>query len=525
MKKTTLILSLATMMCAGTAKADNYFFSVNGAGDQDGSTWENAAPSEYLGGLLVDLKPGDAVYLQGGQYLPDRNTGLWEIPQGIILKGGYAPDMKGTETAITYPTQYETIFTADIDGDGVGDNGGKAFITIKNEMTEEWKGEKTYADYQKTTIAGITIRDSKYTSDSYYHGGAVCAMHATLEFDHVNFINNYIACPGGNVLLQGCYAEFHDCIFRDNKGQSSGVALLARQHNGGSGEGETRVGVTILDRCEFVNNTAEHPELSGNKDGMIAARYGGALALADWGGTMYINNTTVTGSHINVAGGMGRFGTGTTIYMSNNTFFDCTCALDSRTQGHIISCGSKTKVYTVNTISVNKTDGLEEPMETNDIQDSQCTLDTRGYNVWGSVRNNSGTPFADTDNVNKDNTMAVVFGTNVPETVDGRYVIAPLESFRTVPVADLKAAAEAWQLPACIDLTVDQTGKIRPATTVPGAYDSKATSGISDVAVPAVLNVSDDVYNLQGVRVAARADMNNLPAGLYICGGKKYVVK
>jgi hypothetical protein len=33
------------------------------------------------------------------------------------------------------------------------------------------------------------------------------------------------------------------------------------------------------------------------------------------------------------------------------------------------------------------------------------------------------------------------------------------------------------------------------------------------------------VYNLQGVRVASRADMNNLPAGLYICGGKKYVVK
>lgn len=31
-------------MLAGNANAENYFFSVNGAGDQDGTSWENAAP-------------------------------------------------------------------------------------------------------------------------------------------------------------------------------------------------------------------------------------------------------------------------------------------------------------------------------------------------------------------------------------------------------------------------------------------------------------------------------------------------
>lgn len=528
MKKSTLCLFLAALMGATTASATEYFFSPTGAGEMDGTSWDNAAPSDYLGGLMAELQPGDAVYLTGGTYLPDRNTGLWDFPQGVTIKGGYAPDSKGTDTAITYPTEYETIFTADLDGDGKGDNSNRAFIRIANELNDDGKtGDKTYADYQKTTIAGITVRDANYTSTSYYYGSAVYGIHATLEFDYVNFINNYIACPGGNVLMQGCYAEFHDCKFIDNKGQSSGVAFLARQHNGGSKKEETRGGVTILDRCEFINNTAEHPELDGNKDGMIAARYGGAMAVSDYGGTIYINNTTVTGSHINVAGGMGRFGGGTTIYLLNSSFFDCTCALSSRTQGHIISCGSGTHLYTVNTISVNKTDGLEEPMETNDIQDSQCTLDSRGYNFWGSVRNNSGTPFAATDNVSKDNVMGTIFGTNELTQVNGCSVIAPLESFRTVPLADVKAAAEAWNLPASIDVTVDQTGRQRPEMTVNGAYDQSAVSGIVDIipSADAVATPDDAVYNLQGIRVAKRADMQTLPAGLYICGGEKYIVK
>lgn len=53
-----------------------------------------------------------------------------------------------------------------------------------------------------------------------------------------------------------------------------------------------------------------------------------------------------------------------------------------------------------------------------------------------------------------------------------------------------------------------------------------STSGIADVTVGE--NQTHDVYNLQGIRVAhnaSSADLNNLPAGIYIINGKKIAIK
>lgn len=48
--------------------------------------------------------------------------------------------------------------------------------------------------------------------------------------------------------------------------------------------------------------------------------------------------------------------------------------------------------------------------------------------------------------------------------------------------------------------------------------------GIDAVAADAVA-ADEAVYNLQGIRVATASELNRLPAGIYICGGKKTVVK
>ncbi len=532
-------------MLAGNANAENYFFSVNGAGDQDGTSWENAAPADYLASTVAGLNPGDAVFIQGGTYLPDRNTGLWDIPQGVSIKGGYGPEMKGTDTTITYPTATETIFTADIDGDGKGDNGARALIVIANELTDGWKGDKTWQDYDKVSISGVTIRDAYYTGESTYKGAALFMVQANVELNFVKFLNNETTVGGGVVCAQGSRAVFRDCIWRGNKGTNAGVALLCRQHNGGSSEAETRRGETIIDRCEFTDNTVAEPDNS-NK-----AKYGGAIALADWGGTMYINNTSVTGTHISWAGAMGRFGTGTTLYTTNNTFYNCTCSYDVRHSGSIISMGDKSHLYAANTISVNPVDGFDGMLATNYIQTDKCTFDTKGYNVWGSTFNNSATPFAATDNVNKDNTMAVVFGTNTAKEVDGMNVIAPLESFRGVVLADIQTAVAGWSMPAEIDVTLDQTGAKRPASTIPGAYDvlaKKETSGIEAVAGKAsefslkalgaglyAVNGAEGeaaVYDLGGRKVMAAAiaegdilDLSALAGGIYIVSLEGKAVK
>ena len=53
------------------------------------------------------------------------------------------------------------------------------------------------------------------------------------------------------------------------------------------------------------------------------------------------------------------------------------------------------------------------------------------------------------------------------------------------------------------------------------------TSGVETLSSEAV-NDSCEVYNLQGIKVAtlsAAEDINSLPAGIYIVGGKKIAVR
>ena len=52
-------------------------------------------------------------------------------------------------------------------------------------------------------------------------------------------------------------------------------------------------------------------------------------------------------------------------------------------------------------------------------------------------------------------------------------------------------------------------------------YKAGSTSGIHDIRMESI--DSDAVYNLQGVRIGTKADMEHLPRGIYIIGGKKII--
>lgn len=69
----------------------------------------------------------------------------------------------------------------------------------------------------------------------------------------------------------------------------------------------------------------------------------------------------------------------------------------------------------------------------------------------------------------------------------------------------------------------DGVSKFVAADLVPQltiVYEKSSTDGISEVQIDAA-NTSDAVYNLQGVRMNGK----NLPAGIYIKNGKKFIVK
>ena len=106
-----------------------------------------------------------------------------------------------------------------------------------------------------------------------------------------------------------------------------------------------------------------------------------------------------------------------------------------------------------------------------------------------------------------------------------------------VPVTDFAAGFECFAGTEVSVAADGETVKVNDEAVAPDAEgvctftvaaDTKVSigdsSGIGDIALDNE-SADDAVYNLQGVKVGSRGDINSLPAGLYISNGKKVVVK
>lgn len=506
----TSVLAAATMLVAANVNAGEvYFFSPNGSGE--GYSWEDAMSGDDLAATLKEAASGDVFYLLEGTYY-NKVDGYWQIPYGVTIKGGFPASSTGTNVDVTYPTGAETIFDADISGDGLGDNGNNAYFTIKGN-------EGYYTDVDPILLEGITIKNARVGHDtekvvSDYTGAAMYASNANLELSFVKFDSNVRVGDitkkynrGSIVIVAGCYTNAHDCVWVNNEAQSSGACISARQRGGGSEEVDVAEhGITILDRCYFAESNRIEDVTSSNNS------YAGFVTLADAAGTMIINNCTAHSNPNNPttyrSGAFARIGgKGCTFYMMNSTIYDFYSSAELR---GLLSFATITQSYLANNIVVNTTDEAEnDGKSVMWFQEGSSVYTSGGYNVWGSTFDpNSYSSLISTDSYGKANTVATVFGTNT--IADG--VIAPLETYRTVTTADLVTAATSWGINDKIDVTVDQKGNKRPDTTVPGAYDVKATSGIEDIVAESDAEViAVEYYNIQGQKLNVAPEN-----GLYI---------
>lgn len=546
------------MACAFNANAETYFFSPDGAGDQDGTSWDNAAPGEYLGSTIAGLQEGDEVYMMAGNYRPDINMGYWNIPtNGVKICGGYPATMTGTDTTMPAWTGY-SIWDADIDGDGKADNGGKPFVYVgtayefvNNRDNQADPGASESKQLPLILLSGVKICNADGTNQ--YKGAAMMIARANVELGHVHIENcRMTETKGGIIVVNGGKTYFHDFIMRNCEAFGAGMGIQYRQYDGNSAAASAHLGGThILERAEITDVDSRLNPDTGNKSG---SQYGGAISVADGGGELYMVNCIVSGSHIWVAGGGIRVGGNASLYNINNTWYDCTTDYAGRAQGKILSIGTAGKLYTANSIVVNKT---ENELNGKDlfnfgmiqIQTNTCTFATGGYNVFGSISNNTTTPFASTDITGEANTEETVFGSNARTEVDGYQVREPQATYGVTPITEITKLKSEWNLPDCVDLSVDIRGKKRAETTYAGAYDPNATAetqGITDFEADSDVKViplgngryqiegSDEaaqVYDLNGRLVSKGArtlDLHSAAKGVYIirvAGVAKKIVK
>lgn len=497
MKKTLLsVLFVAFGVCA--ANAATYFFSPNGAGEADGTSWENAAAGSDLGDFLSSsVEEGDIICLQEGKYAPSASTNRWFIPQGITIKGGYPLSMTGTNTEYDLAKGGQSVFSADLDGDGVGNNLDYAFVYIgAGDPTE--KSTAYYKDWKLTEIWGITFRDG-YRKESKYWGNMVFVQAAQVDFHFCQFLNNNswradrnAGGSNGAIEIWGSAVRVFDCIFKDNTtaaGSGAAFQVRARQSNSAATD-PADYSIAYFERCEFDNNIAYCTGTSTESDKSWGT-YGGNCSVADNGGTLYMINCTIAHSKAWYRGVGIRLGGKTTGYFINTTWMDNPCLSRSSrgsNNGSALSLGTDAVVYLANNIMVEKAayDDFTSTDPVICIQAAGNKTISAGYNVLGTIQDNAGdnTKFVSTDNIPTSlqtlNTVETVFGTNDFENKGGvSRVIAPTMDVKGMAIADMKTAIAQWpidEMAKVMDLDKDQRGYTRAAVTMSGAYDAEATA-------------------------------------------------
>lgn len=489
-KKFTLVAALLAAPAALFAQS-NHYISVTGAGSNDGSSWDNAMPFSTLCENIDSYANGDVFYFKEGTYVfsaPLKVTG-----KGYTFIGGFASELTGTSNETpTYPTATPTVFSGDVNRDGVAsEDDAECLLSFK---TDTKNGDET----KKVVLKGLELTCAYSQTSPGDNATARGALHLDncgwVEVDNCRFYGNVAEEPAeGNAKQVGGMAftshrslsVFNDCEFTDNKATSRGGAIKLTSDNKEKGK-------TTFNRCLIARNTIKND-------------LGSAICMQH-GAYLQIVNSTVTGN----AGPDGEaaiFATGTDgshlryVYIVNSTVAGNGAAPQ-------IKMTSDANLFVANSIIVS--DGDAAALSVSTTKESV----SGGMNIVGSDAAGTLT-WGDTDDAQAGNNYAKIFGENV---LGDNGVIEPLAETGKYTAAALAEAIADWGIG--VDVTVDQTGKTRANGSTPGAYAKTTPSGIQ--GVEAVEEAGDGAYyTLQGVKLGARPTAT----GIYIHNGKKIIIR
>lgn len=489
-KKFTLVAALLAAPAALFAQS-NHYISVTGAGSNDGSSWDNAMPFSTLCENIDSYANGDVFYFKEGTYVfsaPLKVTG-----KGYTFIGGFSKDLTGTSNETpTYPTVTPTIFSGDVNGDGVANEGDSECLFSFKANTKNGVKDNLIV------LKGLDFTGAYSQASPGDNAAARGALHLDncgwVEVDNCRFYGNVAEEPAeGNAKQVGGMAftshrslsVFNDCEFTDNKATSRGGAIKLTADGADKGK-------TTFNRCLIARNTIKND-------------FGSAICMQH-GTYLQIVNSTVTGN-VGADGEAAVYATG-----ADNTYPRSVYIVNSTVAGNEggpqVEMTDNANLYVANSIVVSEGDAPAFSVT------SVKEFVSGGMNVVGSDAAGTLT-WGDTDDAQAGNNYAAVFGDNV---LGDNGVIEPLAETGKYTAAALAEAIDDWGIEA--NVTVDQTGKTRADGSTPGAYAKTTPSGIQ--GVEAVEEAGDGAYyTLQGVKLGAHPTAT----GIYIHNGKKIIIR
>ncbi len=195
------------------------YVTVDGAGEMDGSSWENATPYLQVAvNRAATFTPKSTVWVKEGNYIyTGTSDNCFTMTAGVEVYGGF----DGTETELSQ-RDFEAHPT-------VLDGGGTKRVLYQSE---------NYTAETEAVWDGFTIKNGYYTSDC-----SAVYMRYYSRLRNCKIINNSGACP---VYMSG-YSTIENSLVADNASVNSSYT-----------SGVYMSSYTTLKHCTVVNNTNEH---------------------------------------------------------------------------------------------------------------------------------------------------------------------------------------------------------------------------------------------------------------------------
>jgi len=473
--------------------ATDFFVTPDGAGQKDGSNWENAMGlTEFYAKMkfvfnqtpVNDYHTGEEFYFGTGTY--NFTSTIFISRSSVSFKGGY------DATTGELSTTERTVFN----GNNKARSNGALFIQSNSERNED--GKKRIVNISGIDFENFITNNEWRGNDTNWQHGMPSAIYIMTcgyaEISDCNFRNNKCVATGSNAMagaisLNKVNALIRNCSFTGNEGTNGGAVKL---YYNIEGNWVKNVYLTV-DGCYF----------SGNK----ATDNGGALYGRN---AMQVNiiNTTIVGNEATNGGGVFNNGAGN--YDGICNVVSSTIAGNTATAGSEVYTNGKGVLNVTNSIIVagDDVDAIVDATET-------AGFKFNGNNIIGNVA--EGYVSTKSDDISITNNFTTVFGDNVP-AADG--TLSPVKFMAGMDPDAITGfvTEEGW--PYAVDATVDQLGNARTTGKSNGAIAiSDTTTGIDDV--PADLEVGDESwYTLKGLRLTGCPTVS----GIYIHKGRKVLV-
>lgn len=424
MKRFTLML--AGVLCASASFATDYYVSVEGSGDKNGSSWENAiAFTEMYSNINTKYKNGDVFYFQGGTYY---------VPAKV-------PTVSNGYSFVGASTGTPTVFSGDVNCDGVPNEGDASSLLFIQLATKNGDDSKHFV-LKNITFTGAYVNQAKTSALRVDNSGRVDVQNCIFDKNVSVYSkdNNY---GGPACLLERSTVNFTDCKFINNESIGRGGAIKL------TSDGATK-GYTTLNRCL----------VSCNKASSL-----GSAIFFNHGQELNIINSIVAENNSGTEGEIGAiFSIGAeNKYARQITIINSTIA--GNMGGAQVLGRKDADIRIANSIIVG--DGTTPAIS---LQEKPKQVLSAGYNIIGmyQVDEASTTAWMTSDIVSDNNTLSSIFGNN---TVAEGPVAAPYGATQV----QMEAIAKDWSLGQ--NLKQDINGVSRGDIAVPGAVVADPLKG------------------------------------------------